>query len=397
MTHWQLALKNIQSSTFRSWAVLICAVVVAGLSLTVTLIVRGAESSLRLALGRLGADIIVVPQGSQMGIESALLMGTPTRMWMPQENLAKISTLPQVVSVSPQLYLTTLTGASCCSVSDMFLIAYDPKTDFTIQPWLKEKFGGGLRLGEAVAGRYISIPKGEQNLKVFGYYLTLKTNLEATGTGLDQSMFLTFETARDIARLSTTQAESPLVIPEDSISSILVKVAPGADLHQVATNILQSVPNATPIESSNLFQSYRSQIAGLLKSTLVILGITWGLSIILMGLVFSIIANDRRRELGVLRALGATNLFVFRSLIAEAGILALGGGLLGVVLTLLIVTLFHQLIMVSMGFPFLFPAPLELATQIGLGLVIALFSVILAVFLPAYKISRMDPAEAMRE
>jgi putative ABC transport system permease protein len=397
MTYVQLALNNIRGSAFRSWAVLICALVVAGFALTTTLIMRGAENSLRLALERLGADIIVVPQGSQTDIEGALLMGTPTRMWMPKANLASIAAVPGVAAASPQLYLTTLTGASCCSVSDMFLIAYDPKTDFTLQPWLKQKFGDGLRLGEAVGGRYVAVPEGEQNIKVYGYFISLKTNLEPTGTGLDQSMFLTFETAQDIARLSKTQAQSPLVIPANSVSSIMVKVAPGADLHQVAVQILQSVPNVTPIESSNLFQAYRLQMTGLLKSMLVILGITWALSIILMGLVFSIVANDRRRELGVLRALGATGAFVFKSLLVEAGVLALGGGGLGIILSILVITLFHKLITVSLGFPFVFPAPLALAGQIGIGLLAAVLSVVLAVLFPALKISRLDPAEAMRE
>jgi putative ABC transport system permease protein len=397
MTALQLALKNIQGSTFRSWAVFLCSLVVAGFALSITLIVRGAENSLHLASDRLGADIIVVPQGSQTGIEGALLMGTPTRMWMPQENLQKIAAIPGVAAVSPQLYLVTLTGASCCSVSDMFLIAYDPASDFTVQPWLKQRFGDGLRLGEAVGGSYVSVPQGEQNIKLYGYFVTLKANLEPTGTGLDQSLFLTFDTAQDIARISNTQAKSPLVIPAGNISSVLVKVVPGADLHQVAARIIQTTPGVSPVESSNLFQAYRKQISGLTSSVLAILGITWALAVLLMGLVFSIVANDRRRELGVLRALGGTDGFVFQSLLVEAGILALGGGALGVCLSILVIALFRKLIIVSLGFPFVFPSPLALIVQIGLGLVIALISVLIAVILPALKISRMDPAEAMRE
>ena len=64
-----------------------------------------------------------------------------------------------------------------------------------------------------VGGNYISATEGEQNIKVYGYLVTLKANLEPTGTGLDQSMFLTFDTAYDIASKSEFQAQSPLVIP----------------------------------------------------------------------------------------------------------------------------------------------------------------------------------------
>ena len=77
MTLVRLTLRNLAGNAFRSWTVFLCALVVAGLTLSATLILRGAESSLRLALERLGADIVVVPQGAEAKVETALLMGTP--------------------------------------------------------------------------------------------------------------------------------------------------------------------------------------------------------------------------------------------------------------------------------------------------------------------------------
>jgi putative ABC transport system permease protein len=397
MSLFQLALKSISGNAFRNGVVSLCALLISAFALFSTLVMRGAETSLRLAIDRLGADIVVVPQGSEAKIESALLMGIPARFWMPRENLERIAALPGVEVASPQLYLATLTGASCCSVSDMFMIAYDPASDFTVQPWLKQNQAGGLRMGEVVGGTYVSASEGEQNIRIYGYLVTLKSNLEPTGTGLDQSMFLTFETAYDIAGKSAQQAQSQLVIPPDSISAALIKVQDGADPHDVAVRILQSVPGVTPIESSNLFQSYRRQMTGLLRSILVILSVTWGLSVVLIGLVFSMAANERRKELGVLRALGATRRFVFQSLLAEASLLALFGGATGVALAGLAIFLFRNLIMVSLEIPFLLPSPVSLALQLGAGLFLALFSVNLAALFPAFKISRQDPAIAMRE
>jgi putative ABC transport system permease protein len=394
---FQLALKNISGNGFRNAVVALCALLVSAFALFTTLLMRGAETSLRLAIDRLGADIVVVPEGNEAKVESALLMGMPARFWMPESNLERIAAIGDVESVSPQLFLATLTGASCCSVSDMFMIAYDPHSDFTVQPWLQRELGGPLRLGEVVGGSYISASEGAQNIKVYGYLVTLKANLEPTGTGLDQSMFLTFDTAYDIARLSQTQAESPLKIPPDSISAALIKVKPGSDPHAVAVQILQQVPGVTPIESANLFQSYRKQMTGLLRSILVILGGTWGLCVVLIALVFSMAANERRKELGVIRALGATRRFVFQSLLTEASILAFLGGATGIGLAGLAIFLFRKLIMVSLDIPFLLPSPMSLLIQIGVGLLLALFSVNLAALLPAYRISRQDPAIAMRE
>ncbi len=393
----QLALKNISGNSFRSGVVALCALLVAAFALTTTLLMRGAENSLRLAINRLGADIVVVPAGSEAKIESALLMGAPAKFWMPQARVDQIAAIPGVEAVSPQLYLATLTGASCCSVSDMFIIAYDPETDFTIQPWLQQKLGSGLRLGEVVGGSYIFATEGVQNIKVYGYLVTLKANLEPTGTGLDQSMFFTFDTAYDIAKKSAVQAEEPLEIPADSVSAVMVKAAPGSDLLAISARIIQNVPDVTPIQSSDMFQSYRTQMTGLLKTILVIMGITWWLSVMLIGLIFSMAANERRKELGVIRALGATRRFVFQSLLLEASLLAIVGGATGIGLSALSIYLFRKLLIVSLGFPFLLPSAPVLLLQIGAGLLLALFSVNLAALFPALKFSRQDPAIAMRE
>jgi putative ABC transport system permease protein len=393
----RLALRNIAGNSFRSWVVCLCALIVAALSLATVLIVRGAQDSLQLALQRLGADIIVVPRGTESKIETALLMGTPTSVWMPRGNVDKIRAMAGVAAASPQLYLSSLNNASCCSVPEMFLVAYDPATDFTVKPWLERNLGGQLRLGEAVGGTYVFTPPGEQNIKLYGYFVTLKGNLAPTGTNLDRSMFFTFDTALDMARISRTQAEKALVIAPDSISAILVKAAPGADPHATAVAIVQNMTDLTPIESPDLFSAFRKQITGLLGAMLAILSITAVLSLVLIGLVFSMAANERRREMGVLRALGATRRFVFQTLLAEAGILALGGALFGLLLAALSVYLFRSVIIRMLGVPFLFPPAGSLAGLILAGLALALAGVTLAALVPAWRVSHQDAAVAMRE
>jgi putative ABC transport system permease protein len=393
----QLAWKSISRNAFRSGVVSLCALLVAAFALFTTLLMRGAETSLRLTLDRLGADIIVVPVGAEAKVESALLMGNPTQVWMPRDTLTRIAAIPGIDVVSPQLYLATLAGASCCSASNMFMIAYDPQTDFTIRPWLEQTLGSGLRAGEVVGGRFVAATEGDRQIKVYGSLVTLKANLEPTGTGLDQTMFLSFDTARDIARLSVTEAEKPLTIPQDSISAALVKVKPGSNTHAVAIKIVQAMPDVVPIESADLFQSYRKQMTGLLQTTLSMLGITWVMSVVLIGLVFSMAANERRKELGVIRAMGATRRYIFQSLITEASLLALIGGAIGLGLVVLAIYLFQRLIVVTLDLPFLLPSLGTLGLYVGVGLVLTMGSVSLAALFPAFRISREEPATAMRE
>ncbi|MDH4139900.1 MAG: FtsX-like permease family protein [Coriobacteriia bacterium] len=397
MTLLHLALKDISRNAFRSWAIFLCALLVAGLALATLLITRGAQDSLELAVDRLGADIIVVPQGSETTVESALLMGTPTQVWMPEERIGDVRNVDGVSQASSQLYLTSLKNAACCSVENMFMVAYDPETDFTIQPWLEKNLGGGLSLGEVVGGTFVFVPEGEQNIKLYNYLLTLKANLEPTGSNLDQSMFLTLETARDMSRMSRERAEEPLVIPEGKISAILVKVADGADPDAVAVQILKDVPGVTPVVSPKMFGTFRDQMSAALSSMVLVLSLTLGLSLVFIALVFSMATHERRREIGVLRALGASRAAVVRSLLVQAVILTCAGAVIGAVLAAIGIYLFRDYIVTRVGFPFLFPSLSGLFSFLMVGLAIALCGVLLAVVAPAVRVSRQDPAHAMRE
>jgi putative ABC transport system permease protein len=310
------------------------------------------------------------------------------------DDIAKVD---GVTAVSPQLYLSTLRGATCCSVPEMFLIAYEPETDFTLRPWLEENLEGGLEVGEAVGGSLVYVPEADGKLLVYGYGLDLKGSLDPTGAGLDQSMFFTFETAYEIARLSPEQAVKALDIPPRTISSALVKVDLNTDPHQVAEGIAAAIQGVTPLETNKLFKGQREQIVSLLNSVVTLLVITWVLAMALIAVVFSLAVNERRRHIGVMRALGASHTVVLKSLLLEAVLLALAGGGVGVVVSSLTIYLFRTLIINLMGVPFLFPAPLQL---VGLGLgamALALLGVILAALVPALRISFQDPAISIRE
>jgi putative ABC transport system permease protein len=368
---------------------------VAGFFLSTTLLIWGAEHSLNAGLERLGADIVVVPSGAETKIETALLMGKPTQIWMPDGNLDRIAAIPGVSQVSPQIYLSSLYGASCCAVSEMFLVVFDQQTDFTIRPWL-QKQGIELQPNEVIGGSLVFTPVDEQYITLYGHDLMLKGNLEATGTGLDQTLFMTVETARNMAQTSLTKAIEPLVIQPDQISAVMVKLAPGADIHTVSQKILLDVPGAFPIESPSLFGTYRQQMTGLLWGFMAVLAIGWVLCVALIGLIFSMAASERRREVSVLRALGASRGYVFQSLLSEVWLIALAASVLGFILAAFGIYIFRDFITGAMGIPFLFPSMSSFTALFLTGVLLALATVTLAALLPALRMSKQEPALAMR-
>lgn len=398
MTLRRLVLRNILGNLFRSGAIFLCAALVAGLSLSATLVVRDAETGLRRNLSRMGADLIVIPWGTMSeDFDSAHLVGMMTDRWMPRAYMARISAVQGVDMVSPQLYLSTLTDSPFCSLPEMYLVAYDPVTDFVLEPWLEHDPIGNLRLGEAVGGAAVFDPDGDQSIQVYDYPLKLIRTLERTGGDVDQVLFVSFETAQAILEEVQRQPQPAFEIAPESISSAMVKVQLDSDPHEVAVRILEEVPSVVPIESTGFFQTQRSQMVGLLRIVLLLASLTWVLATLFMGLVFSLAANERQREIATLRALGATAPFVLRTLLLEGVVLAVSGGLTGIGLTVLTSELFQKQIAQIANIKIVLPSPLVLVGMAAAGLTLAVVSVTIAAWIPASRLSRQELATAMRE
>jgi putative ABC transport system permease protein len=266
-----------------------------------------------------------------------------------------------------------------------------------VTPWLKNNLGRPLKKGEVIGGSTIFVPAVSRYISIYGYNTTLAGNLDQTGSGIDQTIFMTEDTAREIAAQSNINAVQPLIMPERKVSSILVKVKSGTDVHRIATQITQSVSGVQVIETTNLFAIYRQQLTGLLQGSVLIILIFWVLALFLIGIIFSLTVNERRREIAVLRAIGATRGYVLRLTLAESAALAFAGALSGAVVSGTLLYLFQDLIARTIKMPFLLPSLNIMLVFFLIGLLLALVTVVFASLVPAYRLSRQDLAITMRE
>jgi putative ABC transport system permease protein len=391
----KLSWRSIQNNALRSTIIFTMILLIAGMLTFTLLIIYGAHASFRSGIERLGADVLVFPEGTETQVQSALFMGATVEAWMPAENLRLVRDIPGVKQASPQLYLASLANAPCCS-TEMFIMAFEPESDFTITPWLAVNLDHPLALDQAIGGSKVFIPYGEETIRIYGTDIDLLANLEPTGTGLDATLFLTFETAYAVAADSYTLAIKPLEIPDNNVSAILVQVEPGTDPRITALQIMNQIPAITAIPAQSLFLTYRQQAERLQGISLMFLGVSAVLTLILLSLVFSMGISQRQREIGILRALGANRRAIWGYLYLEAALLALGGGMTGIVLTSYGVYLFHNLIVASLGVAFLFPLFPLLLGMAGFGLVLISVGIGLAILVPVARISRLDPGIAMQ-
>jgi putative ABC transport system permease protein len=397
MSLYSLVWKGIRGNGVRSLLAFLCVMGVSAFFMSTMIISRGTQNSLEKGLQRLGADILVVPNGAQTDIETALLMGKPSHIWMTQNYLNTIAAMDGVAAASPQIYLQSLYQAACCSVSETFLVVYDPATDFTVTPWLKQTLGRELKTGEVIGGADIFSPTNDGTIKLYGSNLKLVGNLNPTGTGMDQTVFFTIDTANAIAQSSLTNALSPLEIPQGEVSSILVKVKPDVDVRSVIAPIYLKIPDVVPIASPQLFGTFREQMTGLLGGLMVVMSLAWLLSSALIGLVFSMSANERQRQMAVFRCLGATRGYVLKTLLTESALLAICASATGSIIGIFGIFIFKNYFAETIKMPFLFPAIGTLSLLSILSMVLALVTVGIGTVLPAIRITRLEPAIGMRE
>lgn len=386
-----LAKQNIKRRPFRSVVALASTAVVSAILFSASLVTGSIQHSLQVGTDRLGADLLVVPQGANVTTQAALLTGEPATFYMDRSVAEKVAMVPGVRQVSSQLFLESMASSLCCT-GRLFLVGFDASTDFTIAPWMQANLARPLHEDEVVVGASVLSEVG-QSLRFFNRQFTVAGTLDSTGMGLDETVFIPLDTAYRLG------ADSPIAnrdFKDRPISAVLVRVNSSAEAPLVAQSIAAQVEGVEVVSTSSLTASVGQQLSGLMKGVAAF-GITiWALSLMMTAALFAAVSNERRREVGLLRSMGATKGFVFRLFLVEAGLITGAGGALGVGWSAMMVYGFQDLIARSLKAPYLWP-DLTVVAMLGLAcLGLGLATGIAASLYPASTSSRLEPYAAIR-
>jgi putative ABC transport system permease protein len=213
--------------------------------------------------------------------------------------------------------------------------------------------------------------------------------------GMDETVFLPAPVVWEIAERSHEVAEQPLNIPDGHISTVLVALSDPAQAAAVAAQIETQLPDVSVLTAGEIAGTVSDNLSGLMATlTPITVGVLL-VALVLFLILFVAIAQERSREIGLLRALGATANQAIFALVLEAAFLGALGGAAGVLGGGAVYALFKEAITVSYTLPFLFPKAGEQTQLAAVVILAAAVGGALSAAYPAWRLTRLDPHHAI--
>ena len=388
-------IRNIRRRPYRSFCLMLAAVI-GSYALFVGLALK---ASLNNGIGRMqermGADLMIVPESSEIEARNILLTGEPEFFYM-DASVAKAATdVEGVESATSQFYFTSL-SSDCCSTR-VQLIAFDPDTDFVINPWIDEKLTSGVTDGSVIIGSEVT-PLSNGKVKFYGSEYSVAGKLGETATGLDHSVFMSRDTMHDILNDAKDKGYQFLNPEDDSswLSTVLVRVNGDADITSVEKEIYKKAEGIKFIETDKLISDVTIKLGSVENIINVTLTVLLVFSFLTMILFFSVIFHERKKEFAVLRILGTSSRRISLFALTEGIAIGAAGGIAGLIFGILTVFPFNRYIENSLDVPYLMPAAITVILYGIAGVLVTTLFGALSSFLSTLSLAHAETYYTMR-
>lgn len=384
MNIYKLILKNITGKKGRFVFTLLGITI--GIASFVTLLSLGGglQSEVKKQAGDLGANLIVTPKGWCAYEQISVLTGEQLPEAIPLTDVKKIAAIKGIATVP---YLTEKTAYKNNPISVIGILPAEMKAfkKWEIQSghYFQSPEEQAVVVGSALAKQFGL--KQEDGMTIRGKNFVIKGVLKETGGNDDLAVFIPLPIAQKLYGVN------------DKVSFIAIKVD---DIAKTGAYIqkIQGVANVTVSSDKQLLTSVLS-IVGSVSLTLELIAV-----VAILAAAFGIIntmmtaIQERRREIGILQAIGAKQRTIFAIFLLESGLYGMLGGLLGLVIGLVFSTVASPYISQNEFTAFMRGSTLSISLDVNLILGSLLFSLLISIIsglYPAWKASRLTPVEAI--
>jgi putative ABC transport system permease protein len=382
-----MALRTLWRKKIRS------ALTIGGVAIAVAVLVsllafdEGYQRSLRTDIDRMGYQVLVTAKGCPYEAATLMLKGGGGLRYMEEDVHELIVADERIQEIAPQLVATVYDTSS----NSMGMYVGITEAHTRLKPWMTYLEGGwfsGEDTDEAILGyEAAELEQREIGDRIFvpgvGKVLEVVGIFERTGTQDDGVIFLPLASAQTIFDL-----------PE-KISGIGIRLNEITELPQFEED-LYDVPGIQVVSMAQV----KGTILNLMSSARVLASSIAAIAIVvsIIGVMNTILMSvfERTKQIGVMKAMGASKLDVFRIVWAETTFVCLIGGVVGVLLALVGGGIAEQIIRTILPY-----APsgrlIVVTTQLVLvSLVGAVMVGFVAGLYPASRAASMRPVLAIR-
>ena len=240
---------------------------------------------------------------------------------------------------------------------------------------------------------------GKDNAVGHSVSLTLQGNTEVftivgvikTGSGLLQSAMGSYVPNFVYIPYTTMQ----YLTGQTNYNQIITKAEVGADLSALANTVEKrlTILNGTENESYSVtnLAKQKESLTNILSIVTAILSAVGAVSLVVAGLsimtVMLVSVGERKREIGIKKAIGATGFIIVREFLGEALMLSFLGCIIGTGISYLLVFISSKLINISIN--------IDVQTILITCMFSVLSGVVFGVY-PALKAAKLKPAETLR-
>jgi len=342
--------------------------------------------------GKFGANIIIRPQTNSIPlIEGSTTVGSIStgENYIDESKLPNIYTIENSANlavVSPRLYGIANIGIS--SSSPVILMGVDPKEEPKIKAWWK------------LDGRWISAEDGEITEVMLGSDIAKPLGLVTGSTitltngnnSVDGDVVAVIETtggSEDGYIITSLKTAQYMFDNEGKISSIEVRaLCNDCPVEEMSRQIEAALLNVEARAMSQIVLSEMALIKRTQSSAMAVSIITLLVSALTVASTMLASVNEKLKEIGIMRAVGASDIQIVSMLLFEGAIIGAIGGSVGFVLGTLVSFVAAPLLLSVTPSPIWILLPAAAGVSITVGMV--------ASVMPAKRAVSIDPAEVLR-
>lgn len=402
--NFKIAFDSMRSSKMRSFLTMLGIIIGVASVVTIVSIGEGVKKQISDQISHLGPDLITVRPGKTVNrdksghISGINFMTAFAGNALTESDLSVIQKTPSVATAVPLSFVTATPQVDQRQLPDSVVFGTTPG----LPTLLNQKVEYGTFFETADSNKPVAVIGKRVAEDLFKETVPIGRSLQIRGESF--VVLGVFEEFENSDLLPSTDYNSAIFIPvaagkklsnnQTNIQQILVKPSSPDKTDDVAAGIQTQLQSAHADQSDftilkqednlEIANSILNLLTGLISGVAAISLIVGGIGVMNIMLVA---VTERTQEVGVRKAVGATNHQILSQFLIEASMISLVGGLIGVVVSVIanfFIRIFTDL------------EPLVTLPIMGVAILVSLIVGVIFGVTPALQAARKDPIEALR-